>query len=108
MFAPFDPRALEGTLRHSDLASAVALLRLPDCFAPYGAARQSLSFLASHSLDCCAAVNCLLPRFEITMRRHALGFAAFDDGVRFPRIVRLALRTSRPRPIGSTVCAKRF
>ena len=104
-------RAFEGALRHSDLRSPAALLRLPQLlplhtvqleypFAFLGLAQPRL--LRRRELP-------LFQRFEITVRGHALGFAAIDDGFGFPRIVRLAFEERHgPANQAFTVCAKRF
>ena len=104
-------RAFEGALRHTDLPSPAALVRLPQLlplhtmqlgnpFAFLGLAQPRL--LRGRELP-------LFQRFEITVRGHALGFAAIDDAFGFPRVVCLALEESDgPSDQAFTVCAKRF
>ena len=51
----------------------------------------------------------LFQRFEITVLRDALGLAAIEDGVGFPRIVRPAFdERDGPADQAFTACAKRF
>ena len=103
-------RAFEGALRHSDLPSPAALLRLPQLLPlhtvqlEYPFAFLSLAqprLLRGRELP-------LFQRFEIAVLADALGFAAIDDGFGFPRIVRLAFEERHgPADQAFTVCAKR-
>ena len=104
-------RTFEGALGDSDLLAPVPIVRLPQLlplhavqlgypFAFLGVAQPSL--LRRRELP-------LFQRFEITVRGHALGFAAIDNGFGFPRIVRLAFEERHgPADQAFAVCAKGF
>jgi hypothetical protein len=101
-------RAFESPLRHADLPSPAAIVRL----------RQLLPLHAMQFGHPFAFLSLAQPRllrgrelplfqgFKITVPGHSLSFAAIDDGVRFSRIVRLAFEErDGPANQAFTVCA---
>ena len=86
------PRAYEGALRHVDFPSPAALVRLPQLL-PLHAVQLGYPFAFLGLAQPRLLRGCKLPlfqRFEIAVLNDTLGFAAIDDGVGLPRIVRLA------------------
>jgi hypothetical protein len=111
VFAAFDPQRVRkhaGTLRSP---GPVALVRLHQLLSLHTVQLEysfSLLGVAHPRLLCCRELP-LFQRFEITVRGHALGFAAIDDGFGFPRIVRLAFEERHgPANKAFAVCAKGF
>ena len=104
-------RAFEGALRHTDLPSPAALVRLAQLLSLHAVQlKYPFAFLGvAHPRLLRRRELPLFQRFEITVRGHALGFAAIDDAFGFSRIVRLAFEERHgPANQAFTVCAKRF
>ena len=104
-------RAFEGALRHSDLPSPAALVRLHQLLSLHPVQLEySFAFLALAQPRLLRRRELsLFQRFEITVFNDALCFAAIDDGFSFPRIARLAFEERHgPANKAFAVCAKGF
>jgi hypothetical protein len=102
--------AFEGALRDSDLPSPAALLRLHQLLSLHAVQLgYPFAFLALAQPRLLRGPELpLFECFEIAVPDHALGFAAIDDGLGFPRIVRGAFDEGHgPAHQAFTVCAKR-
>jgi hypothetical protein len=103
-------RAFESTLGDSDLLAPAALVRLPQLLSLHTVQLEyPFTFLGvAHPGLLRACELPLFERFEITVRGHALGFEAIDNGFGLPRIVRLAFEERHgPADQAFAVCAKR-
>ena len=103
--------AFEDALSDSDLRSPAADVRLRQLLSLHTVQLEyRLAFLGlAHPRLLRGRELPLFQRFEITVLRDALGFAAIDDGVGFPRIVRLAFdERDGPADQAFTARAKRF
>ena len=103
--------AFECALRGSDLKAPVALVRLRQLLSLHAVQLEyRLAFLGLAQPRLLRGRELpLFQRFEITVLDDALGFAAIDDGVAFPRIVRLAFdECDGPADQAFTARAKRF
>ena len=102
--------AFEGALRHTDLPSPAALLRLHQLLPLHTVQLEyPFAFLALAQPRLLRRRELpLFERFEITVLNDAFGFAAIDDAFGFPRIVRMAFDERHgPADQAFTVCAKR-
>ncbi len=101
----------ECALRGSDLQSAVALMRLRQLLPLHAVQLEyRLAFLGlAHPRLLRGRELPLFQPFEFTVLDDALGFAAIDDGVSFPRIVRLAFdKRDGPADQAFPAVAERF
>ncbi len=104
-------RAFEGALRNSDLRSPAADVRLRQLLSLHTVQLgYRFAFLGlAHSRLLRGGELLLFQRLEITVLDDALGFAAIDNGVGLPRIVRLAFdERDGPADQAFTACTKRF
>jgi hypothetical protein len=104
-------RAFESTLGDSDLLAPVPIVRLHQLLSLHTVQLEYPFALlgVAHPRQLRRRELPLFQRFEITVRGHALGFAAIDNGFGLPRIARLAFEERHgPANQAFTVCAKRF